>query len=89
MTPTGTAPSRAAARAVGSAALLVLAAIACGGTTTRPVQVFILAGLGVLWLLAHARRAPDRGLIVCGSGLLALAAPENFPSPHRTKARRG
>jgi hypothetical protein len=75
---------------VGSAALLVLAAIACGGTTTtRLVQVFILAGLGVLWLLAPARRAPDRGLIVCGSGLLALASPENFPSPHSTNARRG
>ncbi|MDR3406318.1 MAG: O-antigen ligase family protein [Chthoniobacter sp.] len=80
MMSTGTAPSRAAVRAVGCAALLVLAAIACGGTTTRPVQVFILAGLGVLWLLAPARRAPDRGLLICGGGLLVLAAMAWLPA---------
>ena len=80
MTPPETAPPRAIARAVGCAALLVLTAIACGGATTRPVQVGILAGLGLLWLLVPVRRLPSRELILCAGGIVALAAMAWLPA---------
>ncbi|EDY19585.1 hypothetical protein CfE428DRAFT_2761 [Chthoniobacter flavus Ellin428] len=62
------------------AALLVLGAIACGGATTRPVQVAVLIGLGLLWLLAPARRIPDHGFVICAGGLLLLAATAWLPA---------
>lgn len=61
-------------RAVGFAALLVLVAITWGGATTTAAQVAILVGLGLLWLVAPARRAPGRGFVICALGLVALAA---------------
>lgn len=65
-------PEKLPNHAAGFAAVLVLVAIAWGGTTTPIAQVVILAGLGLLWLIAPARRAPGRGFAVCAFGLLAL-----------------
>jgi O-antigen ligase len=70
------APSRVAA----FASLLVLVAIACGGATTRAVQVFVLIGLGLLWFLAPARRTPSRGFVVCAAGLIVLALMAWLPA---------
>ncbi len=67
-----TLPKKAPDWAAGFAAVLVLGAIAWGGTTTPLAQVVVLAGLGLLWLLAPARRAPGRAFAVCACGLLAL-----------------
>jgi O-antigen ligase len=61
------------------AALLVLVAIFWGGATTRLAQAVVLAGLGALWLLAPLRQWPSRGLVVCGGGLIALAAVTWLP----------
>lgn len=62
------------------AALLVLVAISGGGATTGPVQMGVLIGLGLLWLLAPAHRAPDRGFAVCAGGLVILAATAWMPA---------
>jgi len=72
--------TKAPSRVMAGAALLVLGAIACGGATTRPVQVALLIGLGLLWLFAPARRMPDRGFVVCAVGLLLLAATAWLPA---------
>ncbi|MEP6668106.1 MAG: O-antigen ligase family protein [Chthoniobacter sp.] len=80
MTPPEKTPSRATARAAAGAALLVLVAIAYGGATTHPAQAVVLIGLGLLWLLAPARRVPERGMIVCACGLLVLAATAWLPA---------
>lgn len=76
MMPPGKLPNRAA----GFAAVLMLGAIAWGGTTTPLAQVVILAGLGLLWLIAPARRAPGRGFAVCAFGLLALGTLAWLPA---------
>jgi hypothetical protein len=66
--------------AVGLAALLVLVAIAWGGTTTTAAQAVILVGSGLLWLLAPARRTPGCGFIICAGGLIALAGLAWLPA---------
>ncbi len=65
--------------AAGGAALLVLAAIAWGGATTRGAEAAVLGGLGLLWLLAPARRPPEPGVILCGVGLIILASTAWWP----------
>lgn len=76
---------RGSNRALALAALLVLGAIAWGGTTTAAAQVVILTGLGVLWLLAPARQIPGHGFVACAGGLIALAtlawAPAGWFAP--------
>ena len=72
--------SRATARAVGCAAILAVVAVACGGATTRPAQVVTLVGLGLLWLLAPARRLPGRGFVATACGLIVLAAMAWLPA---------
>jgi O-antigen ligase len=64
----------------GGAALLVLAAIAWGGATTHAAEVMVLGGLGLLWLLAPARRMPELGLVLCGAGLIILASTAWWPA---------
>ena len=65
---------------VGGAVLLVLIAVAWGGATTRPAEASVLGGLGLLWFLAPARRVPERGFVICGCGLLVLAATAWLPA---------
>jgi O-antigen ligase len=62
------------------AAALAVAALAAGGSTARPVQAAMLAGLGILWLFAPARHWPVRGFVICAGGLIALAATAWLPA---------
>lgn len=72
--------TKGSSRAVVCAVVLVCAAIVGGGATTRPVQIAVLVGLGLLWLLAPAKRVPDRGFMVCAGGLILLAATAWLPA---------
>ena len=77
---TESTPSPVAKWAGCSAALLVIFAVAWGGATTPLAEAAVLAGLGLLWLFAPARRWPDRGFLICGCGLIALAATAWLPA---------
>jgi len=48
------------------AVLLVVVAVAWGGATTQLAEAGVLGGLGLLWILAPARRLPHWSFLLCG-----------------------
>jgi len=80
MIPAGNTPAPVSIKVAGCASLLVMMAVAWGGATTRPAEAAVLGGMGLLWLLAPARRMPQRGFVLCGCGLVILAATAWLPA---------
>ena len=62
------------------AALLIVVAIFMGGATERVPQGIVLAGMGVLILVAPPSSWPDRKWLYAVCGLLAIAAAGLLPS---------